>query len=462
MPNISPHIFREYDIRGEVPGELNADNAELIAAGFAAQVAKMVGKEAPVIHVGYDGRLSSPALKDAVIRGLQRGGATARDIGLGPTPLTYFSVFHLDADGCVMITGSHNPPQYNGLKLMVGKKPFFGEMIQTLGKSVMESVTEFVEVRSQAEIVDLKPTYLEALIKAGGVLTDDLHVIWDCGNGAAGEMVQQLAAKLGGRHEVLFGEIDGTFPNHHPDPSVEVNMQDLKAAVLSKKASIGIAFDGDGDRIGVVDFKGRIWAGDQLLAVLAMDVLHSNPGATIIVDVKTSQAVIDAIATHGGKPLVWKTGHSNIKSKLAEMGAPLAGEMSGHVFFADEYYGIDDALYAACRLLRLMSTAGKTSAELYDALPQWVSTPEMRIHCAEEQKFAIVAKVASQLAAEKADVNTIDGVRVQLAEGWWLLRASNTQPVLVARAEAKNASDLQKLVADLNHRLASYQLAIAA
>jgi len=457
MQDIAANIFREYDIRGQVPSELNEEGAYSIARQFAQTVSKVEQKSTPAICVGWDGRLSSPALKDAISKGLSDGGADVLMVGLGPTPLAYYSVFKQNADGCIMITGSHNPPDYNGLKMMIGKRPFFGEQIQQLARDI-EQENQPLNTAGEVHKLDLVEDYLSVLTGAAGPAAKPLKVVWDAGNGAAGEVVTVLAKRLPGEHEVLFGEIDGTFPNHHPDPSVDANMQDLKRRVLEVGADIGFAFDGDGDRIGVIDGQGRIWAGDQTLAICAEQVLANNPASEIIVDVKTSQGVIDHIAAYGGKPVIWKTGHSNIKSKLAETGAPLAGEMSGHMFFADQYYGIDDAIYAAMRLLNMLASSDKSAAEFYDALPTWHSTPEIRVECADDKKFTLIEQVAKQLDADGKAYTDIDGVRVQEADGWWLLRASNTQPVLVARAEAKNEEGLAALKHNLNHYLAPHSI----
>lgn len=455
---IPAHIFREYDIRGEVPSELNAAIALQIADMFARVVAEMEGVKTPRICLGWDGRVSSPELKVAITQGLTRAGAEVIEVGLGPTPMTYYSVFNQNANGCVMITGSHNPANYNGLKLMVGKRPFFGEMIQDLyqrmvaaGESHTGDHPQAVDKTEQGDAI--KKSYLATQLAAAGTSGKPLNVVWDCGNGAAGEVVTALTKQLPGTHEVLFGEIDGRFPNHHPDPSVDANMQDLKQRVLATSADIGFAFDGDGDRIGVIDAKGRIWAGDQILAVCAKQVLRDHPGARIIADVKTSQGVFDAIAAWGGEPIMWKTGHSNIKTKLIESGAKLAGEMSGHMFFADEYDGFDDAIYAAMRLMRLLASSEKTSDQLYDELPIWHSTPEIRIDADDATKFQIIEQIAGKLKQAGQTFSDIDGVRVQTEQGWWLIRASNTQPVLVARAEARDAAGLAVLKSGLQAAL---------
>ncbi len=450
-PPISPHLFREYDIRGVYPSVLSDAAVEQIAHAFGKAVQETQGKNSPVICVGWDGRKSSPALKNAVCRGLNRAGVEVLEIGLGPTPMTYFSVFHAKADGCIMITGSHNPPDHNGLKMMIGKAPFYGAQIQALRARIEAGAMK--EMQGRVKVYDVKSAYLEALCSAASLNHKPLHVVWDCGNGAAGEVVQALVAQLPGTHHVLFGEIDGSFPNHHPDPSDPHNMVDLQREVRIRGADIGIAFDGDGDRIGVVDEAGRIIAGDQLLALVARYVLRQHPKATVIADVKTSKVVFDDIQRAGGVPCMWKTGHSNIKAKMKETGALLAGEMSGHMFFADRYFGFDDAIYAAMRVLDMLASSDQTLGDMLDSLPMVHATPEIRIECDDDRKFEIIAELVKKLDEAGADYSSVDGVRVNTAEGWWLIRASNTQPVLVARAEAMSAEGLAVLTAEINTRL---------
>jgi phosphomannomutase len=359
-----------------------------------------------------DGRLSSPELAEALIGGLCAGGIDVQWIGRGPTPMLYFAVHHLQADGGIQVTGSHNPPAHNGFKMMIGKRSFFGARIQELGR--IAAAAEYAEGN-------------------------------DAGNGAAGEVLTALTRRLPGRHQLLFAEIDGRFPNHHPDPTVDQNLEDLRAAVAAEGAEIGIAFDGDGDRIGVVDGHGRIVRGDQLMQILAAEVLPRHPGAPIIADVKASQALFDEIERLGGEAIMWKTGHSLIKAEMAERQAPLAGEMSGHIFYADRFYGHDDALYVAVRLLDILAAGDATLADWRDRMAPLVNTPEIRFDCPDERKFAVVDRVKRRLEEQGATVNGIDGVRVTTADGWWLLRASNTQAVLVARAEAGDEPGLTRL-----------------
>jgi phosphomannomutase len=444
-------ILREYDIRGIVGETVFEADAEWIGRAFATVLTRKLGR-APVIAVGRDGRLSSPSLETALIAGIMSTGAKVMSVGVGPTPMLYFSVYKLDTDGGIMVTGSHNPPTHNGFKIMIGRKPFFGAMIQDLGKMV--AAGDMVSGKGSRENVSVLEDYVARLAtELSDVDLGDLKVGWDAGNGAAGEAMAMLVKRISGRHVILNEKIDGTFPVHHPDPSEPKNLVQLQETVAQQKLDVGIAFDGDGDRIGAIDSKGRIIWGDQLLSVLARDVLKDKPGSTIIADVKASQVLFDEVARLGGKPLMWKTGHSLIKVKMAETGSPLAGEMSGHVFFADRYYGFDDALYAAVRLLKAVARNGGDLAALRDQLPSPVNTPELRFACADDRKFAVVSEVRDRLKKDGADFDDVDGVRVKTAEGWWLLRASNTQAVLVARAEARDEAGLERLKANLGRQL---------
>ena len=341
-------------------------------------------------------------------------------------------------------------------RMMRGHKSFFGAAIQELGRIAGKG--EWTSGSGRVERRDVREAYIARL--AGAYTSETgLKVAWDCGNGATGDIVPALLKRLPGRHRLLNETVDGTFPAHHPDPTVAKNLEQLQAAVAAERLDLGIAFDGDGDRIGVIDGQGRILWGDQLLALLARDVLRERPGATIVADVKASQALFDEIAKAGGKPLMYKTGHSLIKSKMAEIGAPLAGEMSGHIFFADKYYGFDDAIYVAVRFLDVVARSGQSAAVLRDTLPDMVNTPEVRFDCEEARKFQVVEEVKARLLARGADVNTIDGVRVTTPDGWWLLRASNTQPVLVVRCEAKDEAGLARLKAEVAAELAKSGIA---
>jgi phosphomannomutase len=439
-------IFREYDVRGIFGETLFTEDAYRIGRAFAAKTHG--GK----IIVGRDGRLSSPALAEALIHGLFDSGVHVVDIGVGPAPMLYYAAHTLKATGGIMLTGSHNPPTHNGFKFVCHGKPFFGRDIQLLHAAIAAGA--FIDGRGGREMLDIRGRYIEILLKAYDGKRD-LSVAWDAGNGATGDIMEALCQKLPGTHVALNATIDGHFPAHHPDPSVPENLQQVSAKVRSRTFDLGIAFDGDGDRLGVVDDTGEMLFGDQLLMLYAADVLAGNPGATVIADVKTSQALFDEVARLGGKPLMWKTGHSLIKSKMAETGAKLGGEMSGHMFFADKYYGYDDALYAAVRLLGFLSRSGKKLSELRAALPKMTNTPEMRFDCPDEQKFQVIEGVKTRLKQSGATFSDIDGVRVQTSDGWWLLRASNTQAVLVGRCEAENDAGLERLKANLCQQLAA-------
>jgi phosphomannomutase len=453
-------ILREYDIRGIVGETLHAPDAEAVGRAFATMVAKKSGKAAPRIAVGRDGRLSSPELEAALTAGIRSTGATAVRIPRGPTPMLYYAAAELPVDAGIMVTGSHNPPTHNGFKMVLAGKPVYGDMIRDLGKNA--EAGDHPAGNGTEQTADVKEAYVKRLLQGlGNADISKMRVGWDAGNGAAGEVMAELAKRLPGTHMLLNETIDGTFPAHHPDPTEPENLHQLQELVKQNKLDLGIAFDGDGDRIGAVDGQGRIVWGDQLLAILGRDVLKTVPGATIIADVKASQALFDEIAKAGGKPLMWKTGHSLIKVKMAETKSPLAGEMSGHIFFAHEFYGFDDALFAAVRLLRAIANSGKSLAALRDELPNMINTPEIRVPCPDEKKFAVVKELADELRKEGAQFNDIDGIRIMKDGGWWLLRASNTQAVLVARAEAPNEATLTKLKADLKQRLSRHGIAFA-
>jgi phosphomannomutase len=400
------------------------------------------------VAVGYDGRLTSPELEQALVEGLSASGIQVARIGLGPTPMLYYTATKLETDGAIMVTGSHNPPDYNGFKMMWGRKPFFGEQILQIGR-LAAAGDVVAEAKGGAQPVDIADDYVARLLADWDGGDRMLKVVWDNGNGAAGDVLEKLVGSLPGEHLVLNGAIDGRFPAHHPDPTVPANLVELIAKVRAGKADIGIAFDGDADRIGLVDDTGEIMFGDQLMVLLSRDVLKEHPGATIIADVKASQVLFDEIGKAGGVPLMWKTGHSLIKSKMAETGSPLAGEMSGHIFFADRWYGFDDALYAAVRTLGIVARMDGKLSDVRKALPHVINTPEVRFDCDDARKFAVIQEVAARLEAEGAEVSRTDGVRVQTPDGWWLLRASNTQAVLVARCEATTEAGLDRLKAAL-------------
>lgn len=440
--------LREYDIRGVIGQTLGAEDAYAIGRSFATLLRRAGGTR---VALGWDGRDSSPMLAEALTRGLTDSGCAVVRVGLGATPMLYFAEAVLDVDGGIQITGSHNPPSYNGFKMVFQHRPFFGADIQEIGR--LAAAGDWLGADGPAEVSDIEilDRYVARLVQgfAGGAF----RIGWDAGNGAAGPALEKLVRLLPGEHHLLYTDVDPAFPNHHPDPTEEKNLADLKRLVADKGLDFGIAFDGDGDRIGAVDGEGQVVWGDQLLAVLAEAVLADLPGATVIADVKASQALYDRIAELGGTPLMWKTGHSLIKSKMKETGAPLAGEMSGHIFFAHDYYGFDDALYAAVRLIGALTRAGRSLADLRRAMPQMINTPEMRFQVDETRKFAVVDEVLARLESEGATVDRTDGARVTTADGWWLLRASNTQDVLVARAEGRSEAGLDRLVAQIDDQL---------
>uniref|UniRef100_UPI0035685B18 phosphoglucomutase/phosphomannomutase PgmG n=1 Tax=Sandarakinorhabdus sp. TaxID=1916663 RepID=UPI0035685B18 len=424
--------LREYDIRGIVGDTITAADARAAGRSFGTTVRRNLDRTGGSrVCLGRDGRLRSPALAAAAAEGLMAAGCDVIDIGLGPTPMLYFSVFELGADAGLMITGSHNPPDWNGIKLLLHGRPFFGGDIRALGK--MAAAGDWETGAGTVTRADIMDRYVAAMLAdfRGGAYT----VAWDCGNGAAGPVVERLTKLLPGTHHLLFTEVDGSFPGHHPDPTIEANLADLKRTVIEKGCDFGVAFDGDADRIGAVDGRGRVVWGDELLGILAQPVLRELPGSTIIADVKCSQALFDRIAELGGVPDMWKSGHSLMKARLQELKAPLAGEMSGHIFFAHRWYGVDDGILAAVRLIEAVAAQGGSLTALKDAMPAMVNTPEMRFQSSEARKFAVVAEVLARLKAQGASINETDGARVMRADGWWLLRASNTQDVLTARAE---------------------------
>jgi len=436
-----PTVLREYDIRGIVGKTLHGADAFAIGRCFGSVVARNGGS---VVAVGYDGRLSSPALEQELVAGLKASGMEVVRIGRGPTPMLYYASTVLKTGGAIMLTGSHNPPDYNGFKMMLAGKPFFGEQIRRIG-SMAAAGDVVAEAKGSDRSIDISEEYITRLVQDWDGGDRNLKVVWDNGNGAAGDVLVRLVKRLPGTHTVLFPEIDGKFPNHHPDPTVPKNLEALVAEVARQGADLGIAFDGDADRIGVVDDGGTMMFGDQLLVVLARDVLKRHPGAPIIADVKASQVLFDEIARAGGKPEMWRTGHSLIKARMAETGCPLAGEMSGHIFFNDIWYGFDDALYAGVRLLGIQARSSEKLSTVRAALPQVVNTPELRFNCDDHRKFEVIQEVAARLREAGATMSDIDGVRVNTADGWWLLRASNTQAVLVARCEAKSDEGLERL-----------------
>ena len=448
-----PTLLREYDIRGIVGDTLNEADARAIGLAFG----HMAGRDGVrQVAVGYDGRHSSPALEAALVEGLLDAGMNVVRIGIGPTPMLYFAGRHIPAEAGVMVTGSHNPPDHNGFKLVLRHRPVFGERLRELADIARTESGGLTRGRaSRASVFD---AYVDRLVQDYDGARP-LTVAWDAGNGAAGDVLAAVARRLPGRHILLNEKIDGDFPAHHPDPTVAENLVQLQETVRRERCDFGVGFDGDGDRIGVVDGEGRILWGDQLTALLARDILRERPGSTIIADVKASQVLFDDIRAHGGVPLMWKTGHSLLKEKLAETGAPFAGEMSGHLFFADRFYGHDDALYAAVRFLGLAARTERSVAALRDSLPAVVNTPELRFPCDDAAKFDVVDQVKRNLRAGGANVNDIDGVRVTTPEGWWLLRASNTQAMLVARCEAADEAALERMKAQLFAALKAVDIA---
>jgi phosphomannomutase len=449
-----PTVLREYDIRGIIGETLGADDARAIGRGFATLLKRAGGSK---VAVGYDGRTSSPMLEEALVEGLNASGVDAVLVGMGATPMLYYAEASMDdVQGGIQITGSHNPANYNGFKMVFMGRPFFGEDIQTLGR--MAAAGDWDEGTGTSEKREIMDAYVERMLQGVAGIDPEalgkLKIGWDAGNGAAGPALELLVSKLPGEHHCLYTEVDGTFPNHHPDPTVEANLVDLRKLVADKGLDFGIAFDGDADRIGAIDGEGRVIWGDQLLMIYAEDLLKIVPGATIIADVKASRALFDTVAQHGGQPLMWKTGHSLIKSKMKETGSPLAGEMSGHVFFAHDYYGFDDALYAAIRLIAASARLGKSVTEMRGSMPAMLNTPEMRFQVDESRKFAAIEEVKERLARTDLDVIGIDGVRVNTPDGWWLLRASNTQDVLVARAESDTEEGLGRLMEQIDEQLA--------
>jgi phosphomannomutase/phosphoglucomutase len=435
---IHPGIFRQYDIRGIVDEDLTAEAAHLIGRGFDALLAKR-GISGGVV-VGRDNRPSGSALRDALVRGLLESGRAVTDVGVVPTPLVYWSLHHLPVEGGIQITGSHNPPEYNGFKLCVRTDSLHGEGIQEL-RAIIEA-GRFREGNGRLETTHVIDGYIDDVAARTGLLARRLKVVIDCGNGTGSLVTAQLFGRLGIDAWHIFCDSDGTFPNHHPDPTVVENLTDLIREVRDRGADLGIAFDGDADRIGVVDARGEIVWGDHVLILYARDVLQrTGPGQPIIFDVKCSQALPDAITAAGGKPVMWRTGHSLIKERMKELNAPVAGEMSGHMFFSEGFYGHDDALYGAARLLRIVAADGRALHEMLADVPHFVSTPEIRVDCPEERKFGVVADAVRHFRA-RHEVIDVDGVRVLFGDGWGLIRASNTQPVLVTRYEARTPERL--------------------
>lgn len=436
-----PSILRAYDIRGIVGETLGCADARALGQAFGIRVS--AERTSCRIVVGRDGRLTSPALESALVNGLCEAGAHVIRIGVGPTPMVHFADHRLAADGSVMVTGSHNPPDYNGFKLSLGGAPFFGDSIREL---IQPALLPRNPWRSAVEDLGVSAAYAASLADGLAGKGRPLRVAWDAGNGAAGALLQHLTARLPGEHHILNGAVDGRFPAHHPDPSKPENLSELAAAVLAERLDLGVAFDGDGDRLGVVDGAGQIVSPDHLLCVFAEDVLTDSPGATLLADVKTSETVFRHISELGGRPRLGPTGHSHMRARVQSGEALFAGELSGHIFFADEHPGYDDALYAAVRLIRALSR-GPTLAQRCAALPRTFSTPEIRIPCPDSRKFEVVRSVCAAVTRRGISPNTLDGVRICTEQGWWLLRASNTEAAVVARCETYREADLPEVCA---------------
>ena len=452
---LKPTIFREYDIRGVAETELASGDVADLGRALGTYILRHGG---PRVNLGRDCRLSSPRLRDALLEGLVSAGCAVTDIGVVPTPLLYFSAVHLEADGAIMITGSHNPSEFNGFKTVCGPASLHGETIQDVRRLI--EARDFATGHGTHHSMDVIPAYLDELSPQFD-FTRRIKVVVDAGNGTAGPVIHQLLKRLNVEVTELFFEMDGRFPNHHPDPTVPANLQHLRDAVRKQKADVGIAFDGDSDRIGAVDENGEVIYGDMLLLIYGREILTRKPGATIIGEVKCSQILYDELKRLGGNPIMYKTGHSLIKAKMKQEHAELAGEMSGHMFFADRYFGYDDALYAACRLLEIVAHSGKPMSAQLAGLPKTVSTPEIRVDCTDETKFDLVAHVAEQFR-KTHDVIDVDGVRVLFDGGWGLLRASNTQPVLVMRFEAATEALLASYQQQVEAALARASEAVAA
>lgn len=454
-----PHasLFRAYDIRGVVDETLTAEDFLHVGQAFASHVSENAQCRTPMIVCVRDARASSPNLAENMIEGMLKAGAHVLDAGTGPTPMCYFATHHLHADGSVMITGSHNPGHHNGAKFMCDDCSLAGAELASLRGRIEHA--NLLHSRGQREEIDILDEYVTCLNTALGKSNalNKLAIAWDAGNGVAGSVIEELVKDSEQEHTLLFMEPDANFPNHHPDPAVPENMKHLQDAVLANPAlAFGVAFDGDADRVGAVDDRGRIVSPDHLLMLFARDVIARNPHATIIADVKTSDSFFEDVRLRGGIPVMWKTGHALIKAKMREVGAKFAGEASGHIFFADEYFGYDDGIYAALRLARIVAESGKKLSVLIDELPQLHVSAEIRIDCPEEKKFAIVEAIAKAVADAGEKVETMDGVRVSMSDGWWLLRASNTQAALVARAEGKDKASTEAMLSHIRAALKTH------
>jgi phosphomannomutase/phosphoglucomutase len=458
---VPAHVFREYDIRGDAEKELSDDLIRAIGEEFAHALLEDAPPAKTLrVAVGRDCRLSSPRIFGALTEGLLAGGVDVVDVGIGPTPLLYFAVHHLMADGGVMITGSHNPGHENGLKMMKGKASFFADDIRRLRDRVAVPRSAPAHAKGTLTAVDVSAAYLDRLTDGIDLSGSGLSVVVDAGNGSAGPLGVAAIRKAGIEPVALYCEMDGRFPNHHPDPTVVANLSELIDRVKSSKAAVGIAWDGDGDRLGAIDATGDVVWGDKLMVLFARDVLEAAPGAAILGEVKCSQTLYDDIKKHGGRPILWKTGHSNIKTKMKQEGALLAGEMSGHLFFADKYFGYDDAIYGALRLLQILAHTKKTMGELLSDVPRTFVTPELRVDCPDDIKFEVVERVKNRYQSEY-EVIDVDGARILFGDGaWGLVRASNTGPVLVLRFEAKTEARRDELRAAVERAVAEERRAL--
>lgn len=447
---MNQNIFREYDIRGIVGRDLTDETVAILGRAIGTFFRKNGAKR---IAVGYDARMSGTRFRGLLVKGFRETGCDAVLIGRVPTPVLYHTVYTKDVDGGVMITGSHNPPDHNGFKICLGKQTLFGSQIQEIKRIALSG--DFAAGQGQTEEIEVLSDYERDILSKINLGERQLKAVVDAGNGMGGVTAEPIYERLGIEMVKLFIEPDSDFPNHHPDPTVTENLQDTIRAVKEHKADIGIAFDGDGDRIGVVGENGRVIWGDELMVLLSREILKEQPGATIIAEVKCSQKLFDDIEARGGKPLMWKAGHSLIKAKMKETGAALAGEMSGHIFFADRFYGFDDATYAGARVLEILSKTGKTLSKLLGDLPETFSTPELRVDCADERKFDIVQQIADEFS-QTNEVITTDGARILFENGWGLVRASNTQAILVLRFEADSKENLQKIQQIVESRVSHF------
>lgn len=449
--NVSSTIFREYDIRGVVGDDLTAEVAFGVGRAFATRWRQDTGRATGLIAVGYDNRPSSPALAKELCRGLNASGLDVVLLDTVPTPTLYYATVVLETDGGIQITGSHNPPEYNGIKMIVGRGAVYGKAIQDL-RSLVESEA-YLDGSGSTTRTEILERYAREIADRARV-DGPVKVVLDCGNGTGSVIAPQALRAAGIEVVCLYCESDGTFPNHHPDPTVDENLVDLIALVRESGADLGIGLDGDADRIGAVDGNGRIVRGDHLLLLYALDALPDYPGAEIIFDVKCSQALPEMIEAAGGVPIMWKTGHSLIKERMRQGGSPVAGEMSGHICFADRFFGFDDAIYAAARLAQMVQRRGRSLADLAGDIPAYPSTPEVRVDCAEDRKFEVVERIV-QRYKQTHDVIDIDGVRILFEDGWALVRASNTQPVIVVRFESRTQEGLVRIRDEIAEVLAA-------